>query len=483
MSSLTFDLPLNTLTCNNCQRANTTLMICSGCNVTTYCNENCQKNHFNTHIKDCQQIGALLGDLDPIILWTISKYLDRADMTNFRLVEKELTRKLGDTWISAVNWSFDISAESLSEIPENYRLNMRKLRLSGICKREHIYSITWYFPELQNLKIENYQDSPTFLTKVKSLTHLRFGNQDFNEPVDGLLPNSLVHLDLNYSYNHPLTNLPQNLEFLMVEEGFRQSLDFIPNSITDLRMGNEINDEMQCTITKLPLNINVLNVYMYARVGVGQFEGMNLLMYTNLTIIRAFEIVFNPNMLPQNLKIFYGRLSGHVIENLPDSIIDMESELSSDYVEIKQLPSSLQRLMLWQRDYTTLQFNIKKFPSNLQTLEFGNYIYNINYMPELPETLLSLDLTGLIVDEYGLPIPLIFPNSIEKLKLPDWFKQRIYKLPDRIKLLQFNNENINHIFGNDIGYLKQYRKLEKDGTIRIKFNRGSIGEAIFTAHF
>ena len=98
-------LLLNRDKCNTCNATGAALYACTGCNVAVYCNSQCQQYHYETHAVECEQIGGLLGDLPPTILWEISRYLSRADMQNFKLIEKELTRKLGYTWVGAVEWA------------------------------------------------------------------------------------------------------------------------------------------------------------------------------------------------------------------------------------------------------------------------------------------------------------------------------------------------------------------------------------------
>src|SRR5207248_3164180 len=64
-----------------------------------------------------------------------------------------------------------------------------------------------------------------------NITHLFFGD-NFNWPINNILPKKLTHLRLGRKYNHPLDGctLP-NITHLVVGNNFNQSINTLPDSV------------------------------------------------------------------------------------------------------------------------------------------------------------------------------------------------------------------------------------------------------------
>eukprot|EP01112_Ceratiomyxa_fruticulosa_P001128 TRINITY_DN1110_c0_g4_i3.p1 TRINITY_DN1110_c0_g4~~TRINITY_DN1110_c0_g4_i3.p1 ORF type:complete len:444 (+),score=61.42 TRINITY_DN1110_c0_g4_i3:952-2283(+) len=82
------------------------------------------------------------------------------------------------------------------------------------------------------------------------LSHLILGN-NWNHPVDGVLPQSLKHLVFEYSFNKPINKLPGKLTHLTVGDQFNQAVNDLPLSLTHIKFGANFCQ----SINRLPPNI------------------------------------------------------------------------------------------------------------------------------------------------------------------------------------------------------------------------------------
>jgi hypothetical protein len=91
------------------------------------------------------------------------------------------------------------------------------------------------------------------LNTLKNLTHLEFGIE-FNQPIEGRLPDSLEILELGMKFDKEVKNLPKNLEILILGDTFNKSIDLLPDDLTVLTLGHKFNKP----INKLPLLLKTL---------------------------------------------------------------------------------------------------------------------------------------------------------------------------------------------------------------------------------
>ena len=89
----------------------------------------------------------------------------------------------------------------------------------------------------------------TYLSaNLQNMTHLTL-NGDFNEQIDGLLPQSLTHLRLGDKFNQPVDKLPSTLVWLTFGKSFNKSVNSLPHTLKRLKFGDEFNQ----TVDALPL--------------------------------------------------------------------------------------------------------------------------------------------------------------------------------------------------------------------------------------
>eukprot|EP01112_Ceratiomyxa_fruticulosa_P014284 TRINITY_DN4079_c0_g1_i5.p1 TRINITY_DN4079_c0_g1~~TRINITY_DN4079_c0_g1_i5.p1 ORF type:complete len:282 (-),score=41.90 TRINITY_DN4079_c0_g1_i5:7-852(-) len=96
-------------------------------------------------------------------------------------------------------------------------------------------SINYLPPNLTSLKLSDFFNQPISNMLPLKLTHLQFGLR-FNHPIDGILPPDLKFLHFEYVYNHPLNQLPLKLSHLTIGGCFNHPLLNLPPSLTHLTL-------------------------------------------------------------------------------------------------------------------------------------------------------------------------------------------------------------------------------------------------------
>jgi hypothetical protein len=72
------------------------------------------------------------------------------------------------------------------------------------------------------------------------LTHLSL-SYEFDIPLDGVLPDTIVKLNLGTTYAHPVDNLPSFLLKLTCSYHFNHTVDKLPSTLLSLKFGNIFN--------------------------------------------------------------------------------------------------------------------------------------------------------------------------------------------------------------------------------------------------
>jgi len=189
------------------------------------------------------------------------------------------------------------------------------------------------------------------------ITHLTFGNE-FNQPIDNL-PNSINFLTFKSEYvsnkfNQLIDNLPNSITHLVLGYCFNKTIDFLPNSITHLTLGQKFNQN----VDNLPINLKVLTF------------GMNF----NKPI----------NNLPKTLEkisLRYTTNYQHLIENLPNSVKELDLGNYSEIKKIKKLPDCLEKLYYFKEDYFEYflsSHQILKIKSDIQIFEYSPYEFGLD---------------------------------------------------------------------------------------------------------
>ena len=149
-----------------------------------------------------------------------------------------------------------------------------------------------------------------------NLTKLVFP-EEFDQPVDGLLPPSLKCITFGDRFNQSVDELPGSLTHLKFGKCFNKSVDQLPGSLTDLIFGWNFNQ----SVDQLPGSLTHLKFG-------GEFNRpVDGLLPPSLKRL-TFGYRFNQpvDKLPQGLEVlkFLGRYFSHSLGNLPRGIKDLE---------------------------------------------------------------------------------------------------------------------------------------------------------------
>ena len=207
----------------------------------------------------------------------------------------------------------------------------------------------WYYDCLINVVVDNIF---TFPERVFKLT---FGD-DFNQPIQKYVPNSVKYLVFGNNFNQPIDNcMSDYVEYLIFGDNFNQSINNIPKSLVGLAFGNNFNQPIK---NNIPRSLKMLNFGWHFNQEIEDClpEGLRILI---------FGIAFNQNLencLPSSLtELTLGSRFDKNIEILPDSIINLKFQ-GNNSIEIKRFPSSLKSLFCSEHFY---YFNKDKIPSNI----------------------------------------------------------------------------------------------------------------------
>ena len=88
----------------------------------------------------------------------------------------------------------------------------------------------------------------TIVNLPNNLTHLIFGNS-FNQALTNL-PHGLTHLSFGFHFNQKIKTLP-NIVFLKLNCNNQYIIDYLPNSVEELRLNSEFNLELNNLPTSL----------------------------------------------------------------------------------------------------------------------------------------------------------------------------------------------------------------------------------------
>jgi hypothetical protein len=273
------------------------------------------------------------------------------------------------------------------------------------------------------LRFGYYFDQP--LNLFAHLIHLKYLQFDhcFNQPLMKL-PKNLIYLSLGHRFDQPIYHLPHFLKYLKFDRDFNQQINKYPTRLTHLKFGESYNQ----SINNLPRSLTHLEF------GIKFNQKIDLL---------------SPNLIclkfPQRFTHFNNNLVD--IESLkslkylihPDCDLLLLSNVTH-IIFYYWFNSSIDNLFQLQSlKYIKFgdQFNelVDKLPSNLIGLEFGN---NFNQKVDLlPSNIKFIKFNN----KFNQPIDSL-PNSIELIKLGEKFNQPINKLPSNLINLEIKNRRI-----------------------------------------
>ena len=253
------------------------------------------------------------------------------------------------------------------------------------------------------------------LFMAKNITDDGF-NEDLTETmIDKLKTHK--RLNINYSYNKSIDNLPEGIEYIVFnckfidyynggssfdeeKSAFNQTINRLPSTLLELNMGDCENFDKEI-VDFPPLLVKlILPRYSYNLDNVSQC-------LTHL--------------------IINGPYTGS-LDNLPNTLEHLEISglsLNNNTCSLDCLPQNLLTLKL----YCEYDGIIDNLPPRLETLHLS-YLTQFNKLDKLPQTLINLTVRGNI-DPNNLP------NNVKDLKLDSWSPEiKFTKLPNNIKSLQ-----------------------------------------------
>lgn len=336
---------------------------------------------------------------------------------------------------------------------------------------------------------------------INNKKKIKFGIS-FNKSLDNKLPHDITHLLLDYYFdkpvinlpfqlkylgifgvfNHPVNELPDSLEELVIESNyFQQSLNHLPSKLKKLKIfcnSHSISKpNYMPNLVKLPDELEELDLKgLFYENSLDKLPS-NLKKLKLDILLNLEDIRVNLDGLPSQLQIL--ELLGcfdNVINKLPEGLLELSIGMSFNQ-EINNLPSKLKRLRLSGK-FDNLVDNL---PPELEKLEFYKccFDHNIDNLPvtlieliisgkfnqsldNLPNGLkyLELDLSGDEVNHVDLNY---LPDSLEILNLKYDYHKEIFKLP----------ANIKKIIGNE-SFIEKIYKYLLDNSEKYKNNRIEI---------
>lgn len=327
---------------------------------------------------------------------------------------------------------FDSSFEQpINNLPEGLeKLSLKCLNfnhpidnLPKSIKELKLYFLNFSYP-LDNLP-ENLEK---FEFVLKSPDHLYSHNLDF-------LPQKLKKIGFYLKLSTPLDNLPSNLSKIKLEY-LNYPIDTFPNSIRKI-MIRDFNKP----IKKLPINIEYLNLFLF-----------------NNTIDLSEPISDqywddDKKEWIKKKEVFFVLIDfNQPIDNLPEGITKIQ--LSTFDQPIKKTPSTL----LTIRFGNYFNQDIRNLSHNITQIYFGRK-FNQPLVDENGKNILPPQLKVIVFgEEFNKPIENL-PKSIKLIGFGKYFDQSIDNLPEGLRILLFgytvnqikNKINIESISGTFFG--------------------------------
>lgn len=296
---------------------------------------------------------------------------------------------------------------------------------------------------------------------LNNLTHLTLGG-NYNQSIDGILPQTLKYLKLSEKFNQSINNLPNNLEILEINNNYNQPIDNLPSSLVKLIYNPKIilNCQMFNNLTNLThlifgtsFNFPVEDIFNFQNISQNTFhdESKKQLEKNRFEKLKYLEFGNNydnlVDHLPENLEtLIFGDNFNQPINNLPKKL----KKLILGY----KFNQNLNKYSSINKVAYTIKYITSKFveidekydgvlPKTLEYLHLGGYnITNLDSI--LPENLKYLSLGG----EYNHSLDYL-PAKLEILNIGYKFNQPLDHLPNNLSKLIFNfNATFNQPLNN-----------------------------------
>jgi hypothetical protein len=292
--------------------------------------------------------------------------------------------------------------------------SLRKLAINNGLESFEIKHL--YFPEsITHFKIDTFIANFGYGEVIKlpnKLKILELGDYCETDIKCFVLPDSLKVIKFGRLYNHGIDHLPDNIETIILSEGFKKEINKLPKSLKYIHFGNAILGNKLV----LPENLEVIK-------GGSSFVSTIEIILPKIKYVKGIAFRDNFNEIFPNLKYATVYVYSRKIINLPETleylkivhggVIDMN---------LSEFPENLKYLDIGKYNYD----KIKKIPLNVKTLKIGeSYNYPIDF---------ECNLDKLVIRKMSEELVDSLPNGIRELKIGE-LKINLDNLPSSLELL------------------------------------------------
>lgn len=243
--------------CSACY-SSTPSFVCGGVNCAgvAYCNETCQTTHWSKH----HQYVCVAGGTDG----------KKRGRDEYELEELNIEDINKDVWSRIL---YFLNARDIKNLNLTERIIQQNIRAAFF--RRFRFVITEdvlnhpYFKQIVNsvgsVKVDSIEDlNRVIALKSKNkegvipIYDVKFSN-DFNEPVNGRLPETLTHLTFGLDFDQPIDNLPSNLTHLVLEFTYSRPINKFPPNLKHLTIDKSYtyDDIRTLSLENLPKGVQI----------------------------------------------------------------------------------------------------------------------------------------------------------------------------------------------------------------------------------
>ena len=188
--------------------------------------------------------------------------------------------------------------------------------------------------------------------------------------------------DSNYNYanDNNITDLMIKFKKVQIDDAFDVPIDFLPNGITHLNIGESFNQ----SIDNLPITLKSLIISKFRNVGYVKFnQPLDNLPYGLEYLYIDFTYVFDQSLrnLPATLKHF-----------------ELRNKNYTKNIDVNSFPDSIETIKIKRLNYDI----INRLPANLKTFNMNydsaNYRNDEEFDPESPEAKFINRFSGRNID-------------------------------------------------------------------------------------
>lgn len=188
--------------------------------------------------------------------------------------------------------------------------------------------------------------------------------------------------DSNYNYanDNNITDLMIKYKKVQIDDAFDVPIDFLPNGITHLNIGESFNQ----SIDNLPITLKSLIISKFRNVGYVKFnQPLDNLPYGLEYLYIDFTYVFDQSLrnLPATLKHF-----------------ELRNKNYTKNIDVNSFPDSIETIKIKRVNYdiiNRLPANLKTFNMNSDSADYGN---DEEFDPESPEAKFINRFSGRNID-------------------------------------------------------------------------------------